>query len=57
MDEISSKYNFTQYNHMTNFLRLQKSNYQGQKFIIQNFSEYKVLKMKFQQGKQIKDSG
>ena len=64
-DEISSKYNFTQYSIMisTNFLliRLQKSNYQGQKFIIINFSKYmkkKVLKMKFQHGKRqkIKDS-
>ena len=61
-DVISSKYIFTQYNIMifTNMLlvRLQKSKYQGQKFIIQNFSEYKALKMKFQHGKRqkIKDS-
>ena len=35
-------------------IRLQKSNYQGQKFIILNFSEYKVLKMKFQHRKRQK---
>ena len=29
------------------FIRLQKSNSYGQKFIILNFSKYKVLKMKF----------
>ena len=62
MNEISSKYIFTQYSIMilTNFLhiRLQKSNYQGQKFIILNFSKYKVLKMKLWHGKRqkIKDS-
>ena len=60
-DEISSKYIFSQYSIMisTNFYsRLKKSNYQGQKFIILNFCEYKVLKMKFQHGKRqkIKDS-
>ena len=31
-----------------------KSNYQGQNFIILLFSEYKVLKMKFQHGKRYK---
>ena len=45
---------------LINFLliRLQKSNYYGQNFIILNFSEYKVLKMKFWHRKRykIKDS-
>ena len=35
-------------------IRLQKSNYQRQNLIILNFSAYKVLKMKFQQGKRQK---
>ena len=65
MNELSSKYDFTEYidkfhHDIDKFLliRWQKSNYQGQKFIILNFSEYKVLKMKFQHGKpqKIKDS-
>ena len=61
-DEISSKYHIytIQHHDMDKFLfkKLQKSNQQGQKFIILNFSEYKVLKMKFQHGKRqkIKDS-
>ena len=61
-NEISSKYSFytIQHHDIGKFLliRLQKSNYQGQKFIILNFCEYKVLKMKFQHGKRqkIKDS-
>ena len=38
-------------------IRLQKSNYQGQNFIILNFSEYKVLKMKFQHRKRQRIKG
>ena len=53
-DETSLK-NFCiiQHHDIDKFLliRLQKSNYYGQKFIILNFSENKGLKMKFQHGR------
>ena len=45
-----SKYFYRIWHHdIVKFLLIQyqKFNYQGQKFIILNFSEYKVLKMKF----------
>ena len=54
---ILQKYFYrTQHRDIDKFLliRLQKSNYQGQKFIKLNFSEYNLLKMKFYIGKRQK---